>query len=1169
MQALRSPHFTFRNWLSSYRYALTLFTIFATITGAAGFSRDIQAEAGPQISQSGGEVARLAPGKPVEGELAAGQSHSYRVELAADQYLLLVCHSSEIALVVTILEPGNREVLQIHSPQFASTPVSLIAKVGGNYRLEVRADGEQAKVGRYQVQVAEIRAAVATDHNRIAAQAAFAQADQLRAQGQAEAFQQAIRTYGEARRYAQAAGDAQGEARALEAIGAVYLILSEYQRALDSYTQALRFRQNLADRRGEAIALNQIGYACLNLGQYPTARQHFEKALELGRVVGDRRVEARALHNLGEAAYYVNDAGALELFQQALALWRAEKDRQGEAGTLTWIGHVYANSGEMQKALTYHSQALPHWRAARDIRGEIETLRTMGMDYSGMGESQKALDLEHQSLELARSAGDRYGEVCALSVIGIQYQALGENREALSYFEQALQLFRQINNPHIEATSLFHAGRTYNLLGEKQKALGAFERMLALGRTLKDKQLEAMALHGLGDTRYLLQDKSKALDYHLQALALSRAIQFRRLEADALDSIGNLYEAMAEHQKALNSHHQALALRRAIDDHSGAVESLYHLARAKRHLGDLAGALADIREATEKIESLRVKVASSDLRASYIATGRQKYELYIDLLMLAHRQRPSEKLAADALHVSERARARSLLDLLAEARADIRQGVEPALLAQEKALKQQINAKEQARVRLLSGRHTPQQAEEANKELKDLLAQYEELRTQLRARSPRYAALTQPQPLTLPQVQQLLDPDTLLLEYVLGDDRSYLWAVSDTEVTAYELPGRAEIRAAAKKVYDALAGQSETVRAPAADAQYWQEAARLSRMILGPVAGQLGTKRLVIVADGALEYIPFAALPAPQEAGSRKQEAGGSRPSTFNLQPATNPLIANHEIISLPSASALAVLRQEIAERQPAPRAVAIFADPVFTKNDPRVQQTSVGRKAPVVPKSLPDDLRRSLRGTRVTQDGQVIERLPWTRREAAAIKEFAANKMYSFGDVLEATGFQANRAAAMSAELSRYRIVHFATHGLIHSDDPALSGIVLSLVNEQGEAQNGFLRLHDIYNLNLAAELVVLSACDTALGKQVRGEGLVGLVRGFMYAGAARVLASLWKVDDVATAELMKRFYRGMLAEGKRPAAALRAAQLEMAQQKRWQSPYYWAAFSLQGEWR
>ncbi|MBO0783823.1 MAG: CHAT domain-containing protein, partial [Ktedonobacteraceae bacterium] len=267
------------------------------------------------------------------------------------------------------------------------------------------------------------------------------------------------------------------------------------------------------------------------------------------------------------------------------------------------------------------------------------------------------------------------------------------------------------------------------------------------------------------------------------------------------------------------------------------------------------------------------------------------------------------------------------------------------------------------------------------------------------------------------------------------------------------------------------------------------------------------------------------------------------------------PLIVKHEIIHLPSASALAVLRRELTERRPAPKMVAILADPVFSLDDSRVKLA--GRH--LAQDGNLSDLTRAINDVRGD-----LKRLLMTREEAQAISSITPPD-----EQLEALDFHASRALCTSDALSQYRIVHFATHGLLDSEHPYLSGLVLSLVNEQGQPQDGFLRLPEIFNLRLPAELVVLSACQTGLGKEVKGEGLVGLTRGFMYAGAVRVMASLWQVDDVATAELMKRFYRLMLQEEMRPAAALRAAQIEMLKKTQWQLPYYWGAFVLQGEWK
>jgi CHAT domain-containing protein len=353
-------------------------------------------------------------------------------------------------------------------------------------------------------------------------------------------------------------------------------------------------------------------------------------------------------------------------------------------------------------------------------------------------------------------------------------------------------------------------------------------------------------------------------------------------------------------------------------------------------------------------------------------------------------------------------------------------------------------------------------------------------------------------------------------------------------------------------------------------------------MLLTPVAAQLGRKRLLIVADGALQYVPFAVLPMPvgsgqwavgsrQKSVSRKQKDNRASAITHcPLLTARCPLIVDHEIINLPSASTLAVLRRDLANRQPAPKAIAVLADPVFSSDDERVLAASgTNAKKPGAPSSNSSEdplreLERALEDLGESDVRRGLPRLYHTRREAEAVMA-----LVPASDRLQALDFAASRAAATSAALSQYRILHFATHSLI-TNDPERSGIVLSLVDERGRPQDGYLRAQDIYNLKLPAELVVLSACRTGLGKEIKGEGMINLTRGFMYAGAPRVVVSLWSLPDKATAELMQRFYQKMLGpERLSPAAALRAAQVEMWKSKRWPSAYHWAGFVLQGEWK
>ncbi|HEX6740080.1 MAG TPA: CHAT domain-containing protein, partial [Vicinamibacteria bacterium] len=397
-------------------------------------------------------------------------------------------------------------------------------------------------------------------------------------------------------------------------------------------------------------------------------------------------------------------------------------------------------------------------------------------------------------------------------------------------------------------------------------------------------------------------------------------------------------------------------------------------------------------------------------------------------------------------------------------------------------------------------------------------------------------------PLGLAEIRrQVLDADTVLLEYALGERGSQAWVASASGLAVHALPPRDEIERAARRLHQAASAP------PAERAAGWSEAAaELSRLVLPPDLAGLSAKRLLVVAPGALQYVPFAALPLP---GAGAQ-----------------PVMERFEVVSAPSASVVATLRQEHAGAARARKELAVLADPVFEPDDPRVQtaRRHAGAGTQVAMAGQGESLARALRSVTGTGGDRLLTRLPFSRQEAEAILAGAPRRAS-----LRALGFDASRDLATSPALADYRFVHFATHGLLNTRQPELSGLVLSLVDREGRRRDGFLRLHDIYDLRLNAELVVLSGCQTGLGKDMRGEGLQGLTRGFMYAGAPRVVASLWQVDDLATAELMKRFYRAMLVEKRPPAAALRAAQRELAASRQWSAPFYWAAFGLHGDWR
>lgn len=781
--------------------------------------------------------------------------------------------------------------------------------------------------------------------------------------------------------------------------------------------------------------------------------------------------------------------------------------------------------------------------------GQAFTLTATGGICSFLGETQEALGRHSQALQFFREMGNKHGEASALNGIGYVYELLGEKQKALESYQRAEQIFHGAGLLEGEEASVIYVGRAHLALGDYNKALKAYQRAYLMARTLGDQISEGEMLHEIGTVYNSLNEKDKALGYLDRAQSLNQKTENRKMQAYTLNNIGRIFEDSGDKQKALDYYLKALPLSLAVEDRRGENLIRYNIARLEHGRGNYGEALSQLKLTLGSIENFRSSVASQDLRSSYVASVTQHYELYIDLLMRMRNQRPSEGYDVSALQASERARARSLLESLVEARADIRQGVDPSFLERERSLQQILNAKADRQVRLLTRKHTEEEAAALSREINGLSTQYTELQALIRGSSPHYAALTQPQPLTVPQIQQeVLDPETLLLEYSLGDERSYLWAVTNTSLQSYELPGKSDIERTARQVNALLL--SAQLQGAETERQFRRAATALSRILLSPAAELLGRKRLLIVAEGALQYIPFSALPEPT--GRTEDLTAGS---TFS------PLILNHEIVSLPSASVLAILRRETHQHPSPPKMIAVLADPVFESDDPRLRRKGVRSKT----ESVRPSRKRPRTFRELKTRGEFnIPRLPSTREEADAILGFTPPELN-----LKAVGFQASRTTATSSDLSQYRVVHFATHGLLDTEKPELSGLVLSLLDEQGRTQNGFLRLDDIYNLNLPVDLVVLSACNSGLGKDVRGEGLVGIVRGFMYAGAARVVASLWKVEDEATAELMKRFYRHMFQVGEPASAALRAAQIEMLQQKRWSYPYFWAAFVLQGEWK
>lgn len=889
-------------------------------------------------------------------------------------------------------------------------------------------------------------------------------------------------------------------------------VTDEWKLSSDLYAQAIRDAENTTPFVRAEIFRQRAAASARHQDVHPAMTYYGNVLLECHNIKYQTMLEANTLASLA----------ILELQQ----------------------GNYDAAGGHLRRAMTIGETLAPRSMYTVLVSANLAVL------YQDQGQLDKAEEYFLKALAQEENNFPNSASMEAtLTALGLLFDDEGDLARAEAYQRRALSLANRLHPNTLVVANIFaNLAECILEAGNPSKAQAYALKALSIReQKLPNSLPTAYSLATLGKIARIRGDITKAEEYYRRALAMV-------VKADAPDpdrakffiGLAAVFNQKHDFGEAEKLYRQALQIIEKEDP--GSIDRT-------TTLGDLAGTLYRqnrfdeaaglYREALSTLDERSSRLGAVDESRSYYRAEHMRY--YAAYMRLLIEQGQPEQ----AFEVLETARARTLLEMLREGHIEIDQKLDPVLRERELSLHRRLNAKTEDRIRVAAENPADPQLPAIDRVIDDLLLEYQQVQAQVRGSRPQYAALTQPQQLGVKDIQQLLDPDTLLLEYSLAEEGSYLWAVSDRSLNVFALPRRSAIEAAARRVYTLLTLTKEISDKPAlsecsSEKEYTRAARKLSEMVLGPVAQLLGGKRLVFVSDGALQYIPFSALPMP---GTKADGV---------------PLIAKHEVVNLPSASIIAELRRQETGRPKAANAVAILADPVFDAEDERLAMGN-GKDSASLPLFTSRDLNRSAHDLALTRSGKAyLSRLLYTRNEAVAVMSVTPP-----GKGMLALDFEANRRTATSPALAKYRIIHFATHGILDNRHPELSGLVLSLVNKKGKAQDGFLKLQDIYGLKLPVELVVLSGCQTGLGEQINGEGLIGLTRGFMYAGASRVVASLWSVSDIATASLMADFYEAMERDGMRPAAALRAAQLRIWKQKQWSFPYYWAGFEIQGEWK
>ncbi len=1102
------------------------------------------------------EISNLVPGVPLERELRSGERRRFAIDASPQPQLITVEQRGiNVALHATPADGAGDPVpglSNLDGQREGWETLLLPARPAGStgYRLEVIARDAVSLPGRFVVRLDPLSGETVDGRHRVEGEEILSEIGRLRARGDGASTRRIAELAERALPAFRAAGRPHEVARTLFLEAEAYLSLGEAKSAVPLAERAVKAFSALGADAAESQAEALFGLGLAATGDTNGAIARFERALAIEIRRGDAYGEATTRANVCLARQSRGEwRESIPCYEEAIEKLRRVQAVDTAAIAGGNLGGIYDLLGEPEKARAAYEAALPLLRALGEKRGEVSVLNNLGVLLAEIGETSEALERYGQALERAAALGDRGWQARIRQNRGVAYLAAGDEGRAARELEQALALRRAAGDRRGEVTTLGLLGSAKARLGETSAAEQNLEAAIALAHEARWPAQEANALQQISRI-YASEGKAAlALTTAQSAVDLFRGLNDRRGLAASLSRRGEALTLAGESEAALAPLSEALAIRRSLDDRAGASETLTALAEAERRLKRRQDARAHVREALDLVEVLRSAVVAPELRASFLAGRVRTFDLALELTLDGAETSPSERaggprpIRGDAVEagfaLAERARARSLLDLLTDARA-APGGIEPDLRRRAREIGERLAAKARRRIESLANGAPDARSQALAHEIDDLLAEDDRLKAEIAAANQNRSTASSTTVATVAtvatvdsdQARAMLRDDELLIELALGERTSYLWALTRGEISAYELPPRAELERLARRVYEDL--RKTELGDRRADDEERSARRELSRLVLGPIASRLGDHRLLVVADGALLYVPFSALPIPGDSNDL-------------------PLIERHEVTSLPSASVLAALRTPGRGRPEAKergRRAILVGDPVFSPFDPRVRNLATS-----VPPTRPGD----------RAEPPVLQRLASTRREVEAI---GALPVFAVGPRRATTllGFAADRAAVLAGALDDGEILHLATHGVIDTETPRLSGLVLSLVDERGAPREGFLGLADLYGLSLQADLVVLSGCETALGREMRGEGLVGLTGAFFEAGARSVIASLWRVQDRPTAELMIRFYRAHLEEGLSPAAALRAAQRSLRKDRRTRDPAYWAGFVLFG---
>ncbi len=912
---------------------------------------------------------------------------------------------------------------------------------------------------------------------------------------------------------------------------------NNFQEALNIYTKILSLYQQADDSQYEAETYVIIGEIYNYSGKYDEALQHFDQAVEIFQELENREDEAMTLIYIGRTHLAWNRyEEALEILQNAVNIAEEIDDHAGKWSTLKSLGDVNLKSGRFENALETYTQALEISGSETSCRSKLTLVASIGSAHTALGQYREAILYQQQALNILNETCDDLedkepetknleGEI--LLSIGITYLRLGDYHKALDILQDALTIFRETQHKAREATTLANVGGIYEERGEYIKAIGIYKQALRIHREKQNSIGLAVTLNNIAKAsdRFCLNIRhpkhhKDALDYYEEALEKAENAGAQMIEAKILNNIGELRIHLSEYHKKAEYLGRTLILlqnarniQREIHDQSNEWITLSNIGQVCQLQGKYQEALRFYQMSIELLEEITTFSRIEEFTISLRAQAVETYQRVVLLLMYTGQQE-------QAFEFSERARARAFLDQLGNTRVNIRSNATGADIERARVLRGELIELER-NIRKESQKPKARQNHELiqflEKQLEKKRREYEDIRITIKVKNPEYNSLLTVEPLNLRDVQTLLNPGTTLLSYFVTQKKTLAFVITRDSFKTVELPvGEEELKSAIDEVR-----KPAGVHDPVPDALK-----SLYEKLVTPVKPHLTTPLIGIIPHGVLHYLPFAAL------------TDGKR-----------YLCDEYTLFFLPSATTLKFLQEK---RKPSDNTVLAMANShaeglsELAFADQEVQAIAI-YYARYYNSHLLISGRDTLQISSLRKTQEDVPLLGGPGLEFPLMETQWGHK-------------QRATETAFKNLASQFSILHLAAHAKLNTRNPLFSRILLS----SDEKNDGTLEVHEIYELDLEkTNLVVLSACNTKLGKISRGDDIIGLNRAFIYAGAPSVLASLWKVDDLTTRDFMIAFYL-QLTSRKSKADALRAAY--RITRYKYPHPYYWAGFVLTG---